>query len=81
LTHRYDGKNIGVKIRLSSDKNWFLSLGIESPKSADQNILAIRERGLDGFQDKFKDAQRFEFGNAEAVGDGVNEMVFGEGHG
>jgi hypothetical protein len=36
---------------------------------------------VDGFQDRLDDAGGFDFGNAEAVSDGANEMVFGESHG
>jgi hypothetical protein len=50
-------------------------------KPADENILAICQGRLDGFQDRFKDARGFESGNDELVFDGLSDVFLGEGHG
>jgi hypothetical protein len=53
----------------------------EFAKTADENVVAIGEGGLDKFEDGFKETSAIESGNAKAALKGTYNVVFGESHG
>jgi len=53
----------------------------EFPKSADQNVFAICQGLLDGFQERFDEFGGMGLGMAKVTMDGINNVGFREGHG